>query len=173
MEVQIMDKRYPIGKFSSGETITAGEIKEWLTELKLLPMRLAELVNKLSEEDLEKNYREGSWTIRQVVHHLADSHLNAYIRLKLALTESNPAIKTYYEERWAELPDSKLPITSSIKMLEGLHERWVYLLETLTEEQLQRTFMHPDSGEVSVAKNIGIYAWHGNHHLAHIKIALQ
>ncbi|MGE8203682.1 YfiT family bacillithiol transferase [Heyndrickxia sp. NPDC080065] len=168
-----MNERFPIGEFECAEHITTEDIKAWINEIRLLPMRLKEVVNSLNDEALECTYREGSWTIRQIVHHIADSHMNAYIRFKLALTEENPTIKPYAEDKWAELPDSKLPISVSLKIIEALHERWVYLLENLTAEQLKRAFIHPDSGIVTVEKNIGIYAWHGNHHLAHIKNAVR
>jgi len=169
----MMNDRYPIGAFTCPEVISNEQVQQWITELSTFPIRLKEVVELISEEALESTYREGSWTVRQIVHHLADSHMNAYIRLKLALTEENPTIKPYFEEKWAELPDYKLPITGSLKMIEAIHEHWVYLLENITEAQRKRTFTHPDSGIVSVEKNIGIYAWHSNHHLAHIKHALK
>ncbi|KOO52678.1 metal-dependent hydrolase [Viridibacillus arvi] len=168
-----MNERFPIGEFVCTEHISTEEIKSWLNEIRTLPMRLMEVVHHLSDEELEYTYREGSWTIRQIVHHIADSHMNAYIRFKLALTEENPIIKPYAEEKWAGLPDSKLSIVSSLNIIESLHERWVHLIENVTDEQLKRAFIHPDSGIVSLEKNIGIYAWHGNHHLAHIKNALK
>ncbi|WP_211258619.1 YfiT family bacillithiol transferase [Viridibacillus arvi] len=169
----MMNERFPIGEFVCTEHISTEEIKSWLNEIRTLPMRLMEVVHHLSDEELEYTYREGSWTIRQIVHHIADSHMNAYIRFKLALTEENPIIKPYAEEKWAGLPDSKLSIVSSLNIIESLHERWVHLIENVTDEQLKRAFIHPDSGIVSLEKNIGIYAWHGNHHLAHIKNALK
>lgn len=168
-----MTERYPIGEFEAPEQISIEEVKTWINEIRVLPLRLIELVQNLSADQLENTYREGSWTVRQIVHHIADSHMNAYIRFKLALTEENPTIKPYAEDKWAELSDSTLPITHSIKIIEALHDRWVYLLANLTQEQLKRTFTHPESGIVSIDKNIGIYAWHGNHHLAHIKNALK
>lgn len=169
----MMNERFPIGEFVCMEHISTKEIKSWVNEIRTLPMRLMEVVNHLSDVELEYTYREGSWTIRQIIHHIADSHMNAYIRFKLALTEESPTIKPYAEEKWAELSDSKLPIDTSLKIIKSLHDRWVYLIENLTDEQLKRTFIHPDSGVVSLEKNIGIYAWHGNHHLAHIKNALK
>ncbi|WP_195574467.1 YfiT family bacillithiol transferase [Paenibacillus sp. 1001270B_150601_E10] len=165
--------QYPIGTFDCPALISKEDICSWIQEIRLLPIRLMETVQHASEQELDQAYREGGWTIRQVVHHLADSHANAYVRFKLALTEDNPTIKPYAEDKWAELPDSRLPIAVSLKLIEALHERWVYLLESLSEEQLARTFVHPDSGVVSVAQNIGIYAWHSNHHLAHIHNALK
>ncbi|HWS60267.1 MAG TPA: putative metal-dependent hydrolase, partial [Flavobacterium sp.] len=123
-----------------------------------------------TEEQLNTQYRLEGWTIRQVVHHCADSHMNSLTRLKLALTEDKPTIKPYREELWAELPDSKnLPLESSLKMLEGIHYRWSILLNNLTKEHRERTFIHPNKGkEFRIDENIGLYAWHCNHHLAHI-----
>lgn len=169
----MMNERYPIGEFACAEKISTEDVQLWINEIRTLPKRLKEVVEPLNDAALESTYREGSWTIRQVVQHIADSHMNSYIRFKLALTEENPIIKPYFEEKWAELPHSTLPITVSLQMIESLHASWVHLLESLTDEQLKRTFYHPDTGIVSLEKNIGIYAWHGNHHLAQIKNALK
>ncbi|MBE4908570.1 putative metal-dependent hydrolase [Bacillus luteolus] len=163
-----MNERYPIGKFQFRDELTSEVIKEWITEIERLPVYLRDAVSKLNEEQLDTPYREGGWTIRQVVHHVADSHMNAFIRIKLALTEFKPVIKTYEEARWAEHTDYILPIENSLTLLESLHKRFVTLLRDLNPSDLQKTFIHPDSGEISIAKNIGIYAWHGRHHLAHI-----
>lgn len=168
-----MNERYPIGEFSCNEVISSEEIQQWIQDIKTLPARLIEALTELEVEMLKKTYRKGGWTIQQLVHHIADSHLNSYIRFKLALTEKNPTIKPYAEDHWAELADSNLPIEVSLTLIKGLHERWVYLLENLTDEQLKSTFIHPQSGVITLEKNIGIYAWHGNHHLAHIKNAIQ
>ena len=168
-----MNERYPIGEFSSDESISSEEVQWWIEEIKTLPARLTEVVKELDEGTLENTYRKGGWSIRQLVHHIADSHLNSYIRFKLALTENNPTIKPYAEDKWAELPDSHLSVGVSLALIRGLHERWVYLLESLTEVELKRTFTHPDSGVITLEKNIGLYAWHGNHHLAHIKNAVK
>jgi len=168
-----LNERYPIGEFSCNEVISSEEIQQWIQDIKTLPARLIEALTELEVEMLKKTYREGGWTIQQLVHHIADSHLNSYIRFKLALTEKNPTIKPYAEDHWAELADSNLPIEVSLTLIKGLHERWVYLLENLTDEQLKSTFIHPQSGVITLEKNIGIYAWHGNHHLAHIKNAIQ
>ncbi|QGQ46178.1 YfiT family bacillithiol transferase [Metabacillus sediminilitoris] len=163
-----MSEKYPIGEFHFKDEITSDLISAWLAELEDLPRLLQDAVRDLDNEQLDTPYRFGGWTIRQVIHHLADSHMNAYIRCKLALTEENPVIKPYEEGKWAEQPDYKLPIESSLSLLQALHKRWVALLRNLSPVELEKTFIHPDSGVISVGKNIGIYAWHGNHHLAHI-----
>ncbi|MDX1807694.1 MAG: putative metal-dependent hydrolase [Paenisporosarcina sp.] len=163
-----MEVRYPIGKFQFDGAITNSVTKGWINEIEDLPRTLRDAVRDLNDEQLDTPYRLEGWTVRQMVHHIADSHMNAYVRFKLALTEENPVIKPYDEEKWAELPDYKLPIDVSLSMLEVLHIRWAELLRNLSPADMEKTFRHPDSGEVSVGKNIGIYAWHGRHHLAHI-----
>lgn len=168
-----MNDRYPIGEFECSDNITPEEVADWIDEIRVLPSRLVEIVSNLTDKELDKPYRVNGWTIRQVVHHIADSHMNAFIRFKLALTEDNPTIKPYDQEEWAKSAEYKLPIEASLKIIESLHDRWSFLLQSLSEAQLKRTFHHPDSGLVPVERNIGIYAWHGNHHLAHIKIALE
>ncbi|KOS63214.1 putative metal-dependent hydrolase [Lysinibacillus agricola] len=166
------DLRYPIGQFQFPEVVTAQQVKEWIEDIRLLPTQLAEALNGASEQSLTKSYRENGWTVMQLVHHMADSHMNSYIRFKLALTEDSPTIKPYNEVEWAKLPDSEMPVATSCNIIEGLHERWVYLLESLTENQLQRAFHHPDSGSMTLEKAVALYAWHGEHHLAHIQMAL-
>ena len=163
-----MDERYPIGKFEFKDEMTKDVVKKWIKEIEELPGLLRAAVKNMNMEQLDTPYRSGGWTVRQVVHHLADSHMNAYIRFKLALTEGNPTIKPYMEEKWAELPDSKLPINVSLDLLASLHKRLVQLLHNLSPDDLKRTFLHPATGQVTVGKNIGLYAWHGRHHLAHI-----
>ncbi|RFU66214.1 YfiT family bacillithiol transferase [Bacillus sp. V59.32b] len=163
-----MDLRYPIGEFNHRGSITLESINEWIKEIEIAPEDVKEAVKGLEDDQLDTPYRPNGWTVRQVVHHLADSHMNAYIRFKLALTENNPTIKPYQESEWAELPDSELPVEVSIMLLEALHTRWVTLLRSLTSTQLEQTFQHPDSGIVQVGYNIGLYAWHGRHHIAHI-----
>lgn len=163
-----MDVKYPIGKFQFDDEITNSVTMEWINEIEDLPRLLQDAVRDLDNEQLDTSYRSGGWTVRQVVHHLADSHMNAYVRFKLALTEEKPVIKPYDEGKWAKLPDNKLPIDISLSLLEALHIRWTKLLRSLSPADMEKTFMHPDSGEISVGKNIGIYAWHGRHHLAHI-----
>lgn len=163
-----MDLRYPIGKFNYEGEPTAELLERWIKEIEELPCELKEAVKGLNDEQLDTSYRSEGWTIRQVVHHIADSHLNSYTRFKLTLTENTPTIKLYEEGKWAELPDSKLPVDVSLKLIEALHSRWVFLLRSLKQDELEKTFQHPESGVVKLSINIGIYAWHGLHHVAHI-----
>lgn len=162
--------RFPIGKFDKPATISKELLDNWISDIATFPKRLSNEVLSLTDEQLDTAYRPEGWTIRQVIHHCADSHMNSLTRLKLSLTEDQPTIKPYFEERWAELVDAKnMPIHASLKMLEGIHERWTVLLNNLTDKQLERKFIHPEHGKTfSVDENIGIYAWHCNHHLAHI-----
>jgi uncharacterized damage-inducible protein DinB len=163
------DLRFPIGRFRMDEDITEGERQRLIEEIAQAPARLRAAVSGLSPEQLDTPYREGGWTVRQVVHHLADSHLNSYARFRLALTEDEPSIKTYHEDKWAELYDARTaPIELSLSLLESLHERWILLLKSLTAKDWDRTFRHPDLGAVPLGKNVGLYAWHGKHHVAHI-----
>lgn len=163
-----MDEKYPIGTFQFEEEITASVTEEWINAIEELPILLKDAVKDLNDEQLDTSYRSGGWSIRQVLHHIADSHMNAYVRFKLALTEEKPVIKPYDEAAWAELSDYNLPIDVSLSLIEALHKRWADLLRSLTPDEMEKTFIHPDSGEISVGNNIGIYAWHGRHHLAHI-----
>lgn len=163
-----MDLRYPIGKFKVNGKVTTEIIEQWIKEIEELPARLTEAVEGLNDVQLDTAYRTEGWTIRQVVHHIADSHLNSYTRFKLALTECNPTIKLYEEGKWAELPDTNLPINISLQLIDTLHKRWVYLLRSMTSEDLEKTFYHPEFGDMKLSVNIGIYAWHGRHHVAHI-----
>lgn len=162
--------KYPIGKYEVPVEISPILLRDWIAEISILPQLLRDVVESLTEEQLDTPYRSGGWTVRQVIHHLPDSHLNAYIRFKLALTEENPSIRPYYEDRWAELESSKnAPIEDSLLLLEALHKRWVTLLNDCSKEDLERTFFHPESKHVStLIYNVGNYAWHGNHHLAQI-----
>lgn len=166
----IEELKYPIGRFEKPAIITADTLSKWISDILYFPERLKNEVNHLTDEQLNTHYRPDGWTIRQVIHHCADSHMNSLTRLKLVLTEDKPTIKPYYEERWAELADSKnMPIEPSLKMIEGIHERWTVLLNNLTKDEYSRIFIHPEHGKTfRIDENIGIYAWHCNHHLAHI-----
>ncbi len=161
--------RFPIGRFQWTGSLTSAERSRCIEQLASCPSRLREAVENLNKPQLDTPYRPGGWTVRQVVHHVPDSHINAYVRLKLALTEENPLIKPYDEAAWATLPDNhSAPIEVSLTLLENLHYRWVVLLRSMTEQQWSRTFRHPDLGEMSLEKQVALYAWHGRHHVAHI-----
>lgn len=163
--------KYPIGLFNCPIEISEKHIKDWISILENFPIRLEQLVINLTKEQLDTTYRPDSWTIRQVVHHVADSHHHSYIRFKWALTEDKPVIKYYFEALWADLDDSKKgPIDMSLLHLKAVHTKLVYLLKGLNETDLNRSFIHPEhKEEVVLKKNIGIYAWHCNHHYAHIE----
>ncbi|WP_420849533.1 YfiT family bacillithiol transferase [Paenibacillus montanisoli] len=162
--------RFPIGEFEWEGEISEGQRAAWIEDINALPALLRSAVSGLSEEQLDTPYRDGGWTVRQVVHHIADSHMNSFIRFKLSLTEDNPTIRPYYEDRWAELADTKsAPIELSLSLIEALHERWSRLLGSLSEKDYCRTFFHPESKRTfRLDYNLGVYAWHGKHHLAHI-----
>jgi hypothetical protein len=162
--------RYPTGRFEKPDKITGEMIGQYITEISMFPEHLRSEVEKLSEDQLDTVYRPDGWTIRQVVHHCADSHMNSLVRLKLTLTEDKPTIKPYFEDRWAELTDSKsMPIEPALKMLEGVHKRWTFLLAGLTDDQWTRSFIHPEHGRaVRLDQNTALYAWHCKHHLAHV-----
>ena len=164
-----MDLRFPIGRFKLEEAISGEDIRRAIEDIAQAPARLRAAVEGLSAEQLDTSYRPDGWTVRQVVHHVPDSHLNSYCRFKLALTEDEPTIKPYHEERWAELSDSReTPVEVSLTLLESLHQRWVTLLKSMKPEDFQRTFRHPDIGVVTLAQNASLYAWHGRHHTAHV-----
>lgn len=172
---ELQKLRYPIGQFICPDTISATHIKDWILILEQFPIRLEALVKHLNKEQLNTPYRPNGWTIRQVVHHISDSHHHSYTRFKWALTEDKPVIKAYYEDRWAELIDNKeAPIQMSIEHIKAVHYKLVYLLKKLSETELNKTFIHPEANnEVSLKENIGIYAWHSNHHYAHIENLLK
>ena len=163
------DLRYPVGGFTPPAEITAGTRRQWLDAVQEAPALLRAAVSGLSEAQLDTPYREGGWTVRQVVHHLVDSHLNTYVRYRLALTEEEPTIKPYDEAKWADLHDAKAaPVELSLALFESMHDRWVLLLKSMSEEDWNRTYLHPDSGRTTLERNLGLYAWHGRHHTAHI-----
>ncbi len=162
------DLRFPIGKFDKDVEVTAELRKGCIQTITDLPVTLANVVENLTEEQLDTPYRPQGWTVRQTVHHVGDSHLNSLCRFKLALTEDTPTIRPYAEDLWAELSDSKLPIDVSLKMLEAIHLRWSTLLNSMTDEDFQRKLIHPDSGEFTLEKMLALYDWHSRHHTAHI-----
>jgi hypothetical protein len=164
------DARYPIGPFRFDGQADAGRRKQWVDDIAATPDHLRSAIAGLTPAQLDTPYREKGWTVRQVVHHVPDSHLNAYTRIKLALTEDEPTIKPYEEARWAELPDARTgPVEISLALLEGLHRRWVLLLRELTPDDLNRRFRHPEHGRtIALDEVLAMYAWHGRHHIAHI-----
>jgi uncharacterized damage-inducible protein DinB len=161
------DLRFPVGKFdrSVASPDRRAENIQTITEL---PKRIAEAVEGLTEGQLEKPYRPGGWTVRQTVHHIADSHMNSLCRFKLALTEDGPAIRPYFEDRWAELADSRLPVEVSLSLINALHARWSALLNAMSDADFARTLQHPESGEWTIEEMLALYAWHSLHHTAHI-----
>jgi hypothetical protein len=163
--------RYPIGKFASQESYTAQEVKSNIARIENLPSTVEKLVTSFTSTYWDTPYREGGWTARQVIHHMADSHMNAYVRLKWTLTESTPVIKAYDEKAWAETPETKLDPVISLSLLKALHIKWTALLNLLSTEDLKRGFIHPDTKKnVPLDRLIALYAWHGEHHLGHLKI---
>jgi len=167
------DPRYPIGDFIRPAVIDSAHLHGYIATLSALPENLRAAVYGLNESQIDTPYREGGWTIRQLVHHVADSHMNAYVRTRLALTEDWPTIKAYDEKNWAELTDARtLPIEVSLELLESLHRRWVALFESLSEEQWQRGYNHPENGRQKLAEVLAVYDWHSRHHVAHI-VALR
>ncbi|MCZ4243158.1 YfiT family bacillithiol transferase [Pedobacter punctiformis] len=162
--------KYPIGQFLMPEIFDERQTEIWISEIEALPSQIKQATENLSEVQLNQTYRPDGWTLKQVVHHIPDSHLNAYIRFKQAITEDVPVIRPYYEERWAETEEAKNgDIKISIELLTVLHQRWVAFLKTLKQEDYQRKYIHPAIGkELSLANMLGTYAWHGKHHLAHI-----
>ena len=163
------DLRYPVGEFEMAGQTTEEERRKLIDEIAAAPAGLQAAVAGLSPEQLDTPYRPNGWTVRQVVHHVPDSHLNSYVRFKLALTEEEPTIKPYDEARWAELEDTRsTPVEVSLALLESLHERWVRLLRSLGPEEFARAFRHPERGVVTLEQNVALYAWHGRHHIAHV-----
>lgn len=167
--------KFPIGRYTDIAEYDHSTIVQHIHEMERFPFLLAKRTAKLSEEELTSTYRKGGWNVRQLVHHIADSHLNGYIRLKWTLDEQAPTIKPYNEKGWAKLSDSTdLPVDLSLNLLESLHARWTYVLRNLSEEQWMRTYEHPEhSGTRYLFQHPGLYAWHGTHHLEHIQLALK
>ncbi|WP_263367676.1 YfiT family bacillithiol transferase [Edaphobacter bradus] len=165
---EVVDSQYPIGKFVKPETITPDDRLNAIASIAEMPEQLRNAVDGLNATQLNTPYREGGWTVRQLVHHIADSHMNAFIRVRLALTEDWPTVKTYDEKAWAALRDSVAPVEWSLELIESLHARWVLMLQSLSEEQWARGFRHPEDGPMSIELATLAYGWHSRHHVAHI-----
>ena len=169
MEPATAHARYPLGEFKWDGPATFAQREHWIGEIQEAPANLRAAVNGLSDARLDTPYREGGWTVRQVVHHLADSHLNAYVRFRLALTEHEPTVKPYDQALWANLDDARTArVESSLSLFESLHYRWVLLLKSMKAEDFTRTFNHPEHGRMTLDENLAMYAWHGRHHIGHI-----
>ena len=158
---------YPIGQFDKS-SIDPDRRAEYIQTIVDLPAKLREAVSNLDESQIDTPYRPGGWNVRQTVHHVADSHMNALTRIKLALTEETPTIRPYHEDRWANLADSKLPVEVSLNLIDGIHQRWAVLLNSISNDDFHRTLIHPESGEWTIEGILAMYAWHSKHHTAHI-----
>ena len=166
--------RYPVGPFQPRPQMSAQDREEAIGQITELPSRLRAAVAGLTREQLDESYREGGWTVRQVVHHLPDSHLQGYVRFKLAMTEDSPTIKTYDQAKWGDTSDAReAPLELSLSLLDGLHRRWAFFLRSLTQEDFARTYQHPEMGEVTLDTTLQLYAWHGRHHLGHVKLVSE
>lgn len=174
VEVDLEELRFPIGRFELPEGATDEDVRRWTDEIEALPERFRGAVAGLTDARLDTTYRPGGWTLRQVVHHVPDSHLNGYVRFKWALTEDEPLIKTYEEARWAELADTRVvPVATSLDLLALLHARWVALIRALSRDELARRYRHPTWGPFDLGRTVALYAWHGRHHLAHIERTVE
>jgi DinB superfamily len=168
------DLRYPIGRFEHEGAVADRDLERWIAQIEALPRQMREAVKGLSDGQLDTRYRPEGWTLRQVVHHVPDSHMHCYLRFKWALTEEEPLIKAYEEGLWAELADSRVaPIAPALDLLAALHTKWVVLLRGPSRQELSRRFVHPFSGPTELARTVGSYAWHGRHHLAHITSTIE
>lgn len=163
------DDRYPVGAFKGKESYSGEEIESLIKQIEGLPDRLEATIKGFSQSQLDTPYRTEGWTVRQVIHHVADSHMNAYIRMKWTLTENRPIIKAYDEKAWAETPETKLDVELSLHLIKSLHVKWTALIRSFSDNDLKKEFIHPETNKaVSMMRMIALYAWHGNHHLAHI-----
>jgi hypothetical protein len=167
--------KYPFGRFEYGKTYSKTDTEKHILEIAELPKQLRAVANRLNEQQLEKSYRPDGWTARQIIHHIADSHANALIRVKLALTENSPVIKPYDQDAWSALEDAKkAPVEASLKMVEAIHERWIYVLHSMTEADFSRKYIHPEyNREFQLDEFIALYAWHGKQHCGHLNIILK
>ena len=175
INTDIENLRFPVGKFSWPNSSSHEDFKGWIKTLHEFPFEIFNLTSDLNTKQLSWAYRPDGWSIRQLVHHCADSHMNSFIRYKWALTEDSPKIKAYFEDRWANLPESLVgDVKAPLSMIDGLHERWVTLINSLSEKELEKVFVHPETGkETRLWDNTALYAWHCNHHMAHIRLALE
>ncbi len=167
------DKQFPIGRFTYTEFMSESDRRRAIEQISTLGDRLIELCASYSDSLMDTPYRTGGWTARQVIHHLFDSHINAYCRVKLALTEENPTIKPYDQNAWVHLHDATLPVEVSVKAIAGVQAHLGYLLAALSEDDFKRTIYHPENGEMTVDKLTAMYAWHGEHHLEHVRLSLH
>ncbi|HXI44261.1 MAG TPA: bacillithiol transferase BstA [Bryobacteraceae bacterium] len=164
-----MDLQYPVGRFAWPDSVSPYDRRRYIDEIEQTPKKMRAAIAGLSNQQLDTPYRPGGWTVRQVVHHVPDSHMNSYVRFRWALTEDEPMIKPYAEDRWAELADARTaPVELSLALLDALHKRWILLLRSLSAADCAKKFHHPELGEVTLEKNLALYAWHGRHHVAHI-----
>lgn len=165
--------QYPIGPFVIPEIVTKEDLDGWIKTIEEAPEQLKKVLESLPESLLDTSYRPEGWTVRQIVHHLADSHMNSYIRFKWALTEDSPTIKAYDEKAWANLPDYEMPIEVSLHLLESLHKRWCHLLRSMSVSDFSKTFYHPETNQtIQLSTNVALYAWHCTHHIEHIRLVL-
>lgn len=169
----MIDKQFPIGRFSYNGLLSEHDRRHAIEQISTLGTRLVELLSGYSDSLMDTPYRPGGWTARQVIHHLFDSHMNAYMRVKLALTEENPTIKPYNQDSWALLQDAKMPVEVSVSALVGLHTRLGYLLASLHPEDFTKTLVHPENGPMTIDRLVALYSWHGDHHLEHIRLSLH
>ena len=168
MQAPALDLRYPIGHFEYRQPFSEQERAEKIRDIELCPVKVRSAVAGLNESQIDTPYRDGGWTVRQTVHHMADSHINSFIRFRFALTEDNPMVKPYNEKAWAEIADSREPVQVSLQLLEALHQRWVVMLKSFTPDQWKRTMTHPEVGVMTLDRTVGLYSWHSRHHVAHI-----
>ncbi len=162
------DLKFPIGKYDKNTKISLEQREQFFTEIAQLPNALRGAVENLSDEQLDTPYRPGGWTVRQVIHHVGDSHMNSFIRFKLALSEVNPTIRPYAEDLWAETPEYKMPVGVSLNLIDSIHQRWRTLLDSMSNADFARTLNHPETGKWTLDNQLGLYAWHGRHHTAHV-----
>ncbi len=167
---ELNELKYPIGEFQMPKQVTESTYRQWIEDIETLPAKLKGTVEGMTDEQLNTPYRPEGWTVKQLVHHIADSHLNSFIRFKWTMTEDKPTIKAYYEDRWATLADYTAPVAVSLQLLEALHHRWMILIKSLKEQDLALSLIHPEGfREIQLLEMVGLYAWHSNHHLAHIQ----